>query len=224
MKNNIISFAVGLLIMFLLMKKCDNGTTTVSIPEKKGKFEAVKPKHKKIAIKQADKVSNSTPLKNSTYAKNAQVQIARLKSMYNFSQNEIDSLLNENAVLTSELTNLKVPDTIVKEIEKKLSLKEFSQTFEDSIIKADVTGIVVGEVKKLALNYTRKEMLGQIKKPVIIMLGASAGINKELNKGVVQANAIYQNRKNKQFTVSYLRVNNQQYYMAGVNVPVFKIK
>lgn len=56
------------------------------------------------------------------------------------------------------------------------------------------------------------------------MLGASAGINKELNKGVVQANAVYQNRKNKQFTASYLRVDNQQYCLAGVNVPIFRIK
>ena len=144
--------------------------------------------------------------------------------MYNFSQSEIDSLLNENAVLTSELTNLKVPDTIVKEIEKKLSLKEFSQTFEDSIIKADVTGLVSGTVERIALNYTTKKQSVHIKSPIVILLGASAGINKELNKGVVQANAIYQNRKNKQFTASYLRLDNQQYYMVGVNVPVFRIK
>lgn len=208
------------------MKKCDNGTTTtVSIPEKKGKFEAVKPKHKTIEIKQSDKWSNSTTLKNGQkLSKNDKSEIARLKSMYNFSQNEIDSLLNENAVLTSELTNLKVPDTIVKEIEKKLSLKEFSQTFEDSIIKADVTGLVSGTVERLALNYTTKKQSVHIKNPIVIMLGASAGINKELNKGVVQANAIYQNRKNKQFTVSFLRVDNQQYYLAGVNIPVFRIK
>ena len=223
MKNNIISFAVGLLIMFLLMKKCDNRTTTVSIPEKKGKFEAVKPKHKAIEIK---KIDNSVGVATTKKTRGAvyQSEIARLKSMYNFSQNEIDSLLNENAVLTSELTNLKVPDTIVKEIEKKLSLKEFSQTFEDSIIKADVTGLVSGEVKRLALNYTTKKQSVSVKKPIVIMLGASAGINKELNKGVVQANAVYQNRKNKQFTASYLRVDNQQYCLAGVNVPIFRIK
>lgn len=219
MKNNIISFAVGLLIMFLLMKKCDNGTTTVSIPEKKGKFEAVKPKHDTIILTKIVKLKNGQNL-----SKNDKSEIARMKSMYNFSQNEIDSLLNENAVLTSELTNLKVPDTIVKEIEKKLSLKEFSKTFEDSILKADVTGLVSGKVERLALNYTTKKQSVHIKNPIVIMLGASAGINKELNKGVVQANAIYQNRKNKQFTVSFLRADNQQYYLAGVNVPVFRIK
>lgn len=219
MKNNIISFAVGLLIMFLLMKKCDNGKTTVSIPEKKGKFEAVKPKHDTIILTKNVKLKNGQNL-----SKNDKSEIARLKSMYNFSQSEIDSLLNENAVLTSELTNLKVPDTIVKEIEKKLSLKEFSQTFEDSIIKADVTGLVSGTVERIALNYTTKKQSVHIKSPIVILLGASAGINKELNKGVVQANAIYQNRKNKQFTASYLRLDNQQYYMVGVNVPVFRIK
>ena len=219
MKNNIISFAVGLLIMFLLMKKCDNGTTTVSIPEKKGKFEAAKPIHDTILLTKNVKLKNVQKL-----SKNDKSEIARLKSMYNFSQNEIDSLLNENAVLTSQLTNLKVPDTIVKEIEKKLSLKEFSQTFDDSIIKADVTGLVSGTVERLALNYTTKKQSLPIKNPIVIMLGAGLGTNKELNKGVVQGNLIYQNRKNKQFTASYLRVDNQQYYMAGINVPVFKIK
>lgn len=216
MKNNIISFSAGLLIMFLCMKQCDNGTTTVSTPERKGKLSAVKPVHKEVKV---------TPLKNGQkLSKNDKSEIARLKSMYNFSQNEIDSLLNENAVLTSQLTNLKVPDTIVKEIEAKLSLKEFSQTFEDSVVKIDALGLVSGVVQRLALNYTVKKQSVQIKNPIVIMLGASAGINKELNKGVVQANAIYQNRKQKQFTVSYLRVDNQQYYLAGVNVPVFRIK
>ena len=218
MKNNIISFGVGLLIMFLLMKQCDNGTTTVSIPERKGKFEAVKPTHKEV------KWSNSTTLKNGQkLSKNDKSEIARLKSMYNFSQAEIDSLLNENAVLTSELTNLKIPDTIVKEIEAKLSLKEFSQTLEDSIVKIDALGLVSGVVQKLALNYTVKKTFGQTKNPIVILAGASVGINKELNQGVIQGNIIYQNRKNKQFTASYLRVDNQQYYMAGVNVPILKI-
>ena len=214
MKNNIISFSAGLLIMFLFMKKCDSGTTTVSIPEKKGTFEAVKPTHKEV-----------TPLKiGQKLSKNDKSEIARLKSMYNFSQNEIDSLLNENAVLTSQLTNLKVPDTIVKEIEAKLSLKEFSQTFEDSVVKIDALGLVSGVVQRLALNYTVKKQSVQIKNPIVILAGASVGINKELNQGSIQGNLILQNRKNKQFTASYLRVENQQYYMVGVNVPIFKIK
>lgn len=202
--------------MFLLMKQCDNGTTTVSIPERKGKFEAVTPTHKEVKV---------TPLKNGQkLSKNDKSEIARLKSMYNFSQNEIDSLLNENAVLTSQLTNLKVPDTIVKEIEAKLSLKEFSQTFEDSVVKIDALGLVSGVVQRLALNYTVKKQSVQIKNPIVILAGASVGINKELNQGAIQGNLILQNRKNKQFTASYLRVENQQYYMVGVNVPIFKIK
>jgi len=213
MTKNIIYFALGVVMAFLLIKGCDNGNTTVSIPERKGRFDAIKPKHKDL----------SPQLKNEQkLSKNDKSKWLKKDQENKDFQKIIDSLLAENIVITEKFEKSNDQEK-TKMFEKNMALKEFSQTFDDSIIEAEVNGIVAGEVKAIALNYKTKKQSITVKKPIMILVGASVGTNKELNQGIVQGNLIYQNRKNKQFTMNYVKVENQEYYLVGVNIPIFTI-
>lgn len=214
MKNNIISFAVGLLIMFLLMKKCDNGTTTVSIPEKKGKFEAVKPKHDTIILTKIVKLKNGQNL-----SKNDKSEIERLKAMYNFSQAQIDSL-----IILSEMDNrmfTMVNDSLEQVLKERLALREFSQNFDDDNINAVVSGVSSGIVHKVKLDYTTKEKKMEVRQPILILGGVTVGATKNFDKNVISARAGVQLRNGKQLEVG---LDTEQRILVGVKAPIFKIK
>lgn len=209
MKNYIISFGVGLLIMFLFMKKCDSGTTTVSIPEKKGTFEAVKPTHKEV-----------TPLKiGQKLSKNDKSEIERLKAMYNFSQAQIDSL-----IILSEMDNrmfTMVNDSLEQVLKERLALREFSQNFDDDNINAVVSGVSSGIVHKVKLDYTTKEKKMEVRQPILILGGVTVGATKSFDKNVISTSAGVQLRNGKQLEVG---LDTEQRILVGVKAPIFKIK
>jgi hypothetical protein len=146
-----------------------------------------------------------------------------LKKLYKFSQAEIDSLLAETDRFNDFAMG--VHDSLQAEIKKLIALKEFNQPFEDTSVKIDVSGVVRGDIKRMKIDYKVKPIEFTQKTVVFrTLIGASIGINKELNQGVISANLGFQNKKGNLFTIQAMQVDNQTYFLTGVNFSLFKVE
>lgn len=202
-----------LLSLFLLLKTCEsNETITATIPEKKGKFEAVKPNHEPIG--------NIEQFKKPTIRKNLS-NADKSKKEIDFLQSEIDALLQENKTLIDNFS--KAPDTVKKtEYAKAIQLNEFSQTYNDSLVNIKAKGLVRGTVEKLGFEYKIKEQKIKlpIKKKIGVYLGSEIGINKDLNQFTYKANLGIQNKKGNIYRASYQRINNQDFGLIGFDLKI----
>jgi len=118
-----------------------------------------------------------------------------------------------------------VHDSLQAEIKNLIALKEFNQPFEDTVVKIDVSGVVRGDIKRMKINYKVKPIEFTQKTVVFrTLIGASIGINKELNQGVISANLGFQNKKGNLFTIQAMQVDNQTYFLTGVNFSLFKVE
>lgn len=203
-------FILGMALMYFLSGNCKGEQQTVSVPEVKGTFKAEKPEQKKILIK----AKNGQKL-----SKKDNSEIERLKSMYNFSQQQIDSLL-----ILSEMDNrmfAMLNDSLAQVIKERTALREFKQTFDNDTINATVSGIASGIVHKVKLDYTIKKRKIPVKSPILIMGGVTVGATKNFDKNVISATAGVQLRNGKQLEVG---VDTEQRILVGVKAPIFKIK
>jgi hypothetical protein len=194
-------------LMYFLMSNCEDKRKTTTIYKTKeiiGEIPAAKVIEKPIYI--SDKS-----------------EINRLKNLYNFSQSEIDSLLAETDRFNDFAMG--VHDSLQAEIKKLIALKEFNQPFEDTVVKIDVSGVVRGDIKRMKIDYKIKPIEFTQKTVVFrTLIGASIGINKELNQGVISANLGFQNKKGNLFTIQAMQVDNQTYFLSGVNFSLFKVE
>jgi hypothetical protein len=194
-------------LMYFLMSNCEDKAKPTTIYKTKEIIGKIPPAE---VIEKPIYISNKS-------------EVNRLKKLYNFSQAEIDSLEAQNDRLNEFAIG--IHDSLQNEIKNLIALKEFSQTFEDTVVKIDVSGVVRGEVKKVKVDYKVKP-IGFTQKTVVFrtLIGASIGINKELNQGVISANLGLQNKKGNLFTVQALQVDNQTYFLSGVNFSLFKVE
>lgn len=204
----IFHFAIG------WFKGCSSGTKnketqTITIPAVAGKFESKKPESKPLEIVQK-------PIKE--VRKDGTVYI----------QNPLNErLFKENEQLKSDFAALKSDSSKQKIYEKAIELKAFSSKFENDDILININGTVRGEVQEITPSYTIKERKTEVvaKQTVFrFLVGASVGINKDLNQGVYELNLNFQNRKGDMISAEYLRVNNQDFGMVGVKKSIFNIK
>jgi hypothetical protein len=207
LKTHTIVLLFGMALMCFLMSNCEDKrkpTTIYKTKEIKGEIPPAEIIEKPIYI--TDKS-----------------EINRLKKLYNFSQSEIDSLLAETDRFNDFAMG--VHDSLQAEIKNLMALKEFNQPFEDTVVKIDVSGVVRGDIKRMKINYKVKPIEFTQKTVVFrTLIGASIGINKELNQGVISANLGFQNKKGNLFTVQALQVDNQTYFLTGVNFSLFKVE
>lgn len=199
----------GLFIALLLsLKVCQKNNKSMTIPEIKGKFEAVKPKNEPIG--------NSEQFKKSNFGKNLS------KKEIDFAQSEINRLLQENENLINHFS--KLPDTIkITEYAKVIELNKFSQTYDDSLVNIKTFGIARGTVEKLGFEYIIKKQKVTIpdKNRIGIYLGSEIGTNKDLNQFTYKANLGVQNKKGNIYRVSYQRIANDNYGLIGVDFRLF---
>ncbi len=94
-----------------------------------------------------------------------------------------------------------------------IQLKRFDKTFENDNFKANVKGIVQGEVKELQLDYEIKKVPEKVVK---FRLLAGLGINTD----AVNANLGFQNKKGSIFEVGY---DTEKRINIGYKVSLFKI-
>jgi hypothetical protein len=207
LKTHTIVLLFGMALMYFLMSNCEDTPKERVVYKTKeiiGKIPAAEVIEKPIYI--SDKS-----------------EINRLKKLYNFSQAEIDSLLAETDRFNDFAMG--VHDSLQAEIKNLISLKEFNQLFEDTAVKIDVSGVVRGDIKRMKIDYKVKPIEFTQKTVVFrTLIGASIGINKELNQGVISANLGFQNKKGNLFTIQAMQVDNQTYFLTGVNFSLFKVE
>ena len=207
LKSHTIVLLFGMALMYFLMSNCEDTPKERVVYKTKeiiGKIPAAEVIEKPIYI--SDKS-----------------EINRLKKLQNFSQAEIDSLLAETDRFNDFAMG--VHDSLQAEIKNLIALKEFNQPFEDTVVKIDVSGVVRGDIKRMKINYKVKPIEFTQKTVVFrTLIGASIGINKELNQGVISANLGFQNKKGNLFTIQAMQVDNQTYFLTGVNFSLFKVE
>ena len=187
-----------LLFAILWFRGCSH--TSAIVTETKGVFAPQKP--------------NLVPLENGNIQKSVSTPI--IKQV----ENPINAqLLAENISLKTDFA--KASDTIKKlKYSKAIQLNNFSSTFEDSLVKIDINGIVQGDVKQITPTYTIKQI--PQKETVFRLLGGlEIGNNKQLSNPLFKANLGFQNRKGNVISVSY--DNNKNFYL-GYHFSIFDIK
>lgn len=136
------------------------------------------------------------------------------KEVIVYKNNEINKeLALENYNLQIAYINAK--DSLEKEklYKSAIELKSFNQPFENDNFKANIKGIVQGEVKELQLDYEIKKVPEKVVK---FRLLAGLGINTD----AVNANLGFQNKKGGILEVGY---DTQKRINIGYKVSLFKI-
>jgi ATP-dependent Lon protease len=226
--ENIKSLIIGflLLIIFFQYKSCNSEKTEiVEIPEIKGKFEAVKPKHSAIELTDHIVDVNKKVLGKKVNAKASDY----LQKEYDFSKKEIERMAKEIAEIEALADSLAFSEYLAIEEKNKLvellkqcnKLNEFCQDFNDENIIANVSGIVFkNEVQKLKLDYTIKPR--QIEKAVMkgLFVGGEFGSNKDLDQFTYKIDLEYL-YKNKIYKTAYQRFGNEDFFLVGGSVKLF---
>ena len=198
------------IVIFSFFKRCDNKEITVTIPEKKGSFQTAVVENKPVTnetVKYLTKFVKSNPDNKEN----------------EFLQSEITRLLAENEKISSSYQNAN--DSLKQALyDKAIQLNIYSKTFEDTVVKIDISGLVRGEVQTMISNYTVKEQKVKItqKETVFrVLAGGEIGNNTSLSNPIFKANLMLQNSKGNIFSGSY-DVNGNFY--AGYNFSILNIK
>jgi hypothetical protein len=215
MKKALPYIIISVLVIILFCQNCtgEKSVKKVVVPEVKGSFSAVIPDTQFIEI----------PVK---YTVKDNAEINRLKRLYNFSQSEIDTILKENEISDS-IAN-KTTDSLTKVIVAMAKYQEFSYLFENDTLKATVSGLAKGPVKRLAIPefIMKKRTLEVPEKQVVarFLAGGEVGVNKELNQGTWKINLTVQDKSNNLWSGSFQKIANQDYFLAGFQKSIFTIK
>ena len=144
----------------------------------------------------------------------SEIKIVKGKEIIVYKNNEINKeLALENYNLQIAYINAK--DSLEREklYKTAIELKSFNQPFENDNFKANIKGIVQGEVKELQLDYEIKKVPEKVVK---FRLLAGLGINTD----AVNANLGFQNKKGGILEVGY---DTQKHINIGYKVSLFKI-
>jgi hypothetical protein len=213
-KDFILSAVIVVLAILLFFKDCKgNGktTTTVTIPEVKGKFEAVKPEQKPLAENELSKIDKKTFGQNLS------------KKELEYWKAEAERLFKENQEMDQAFMNAN--DSLQQLLYKNaITIKAFNHTFDNDTLSATVTGLVRGEVQKIKLDYTIKERKIEVKQKEVffrMLAGVEVGNTKQFNDFAVKANVGFQNKKGSILTFA---ADTEQRFYVGYNFSVFAIK
>lgn len=136
--------------------------------------------------------------------------------------NELEDKLYDFKLENDSLKNnfKSLPDTIkVIEYSKAIQLKLFEKTFEEDFFKAQVNGVVQGDVKDLGFSYEIK------KQPILttkfrLLGGLGIANTLQLDKPLFNANLGFQNKKGNILRVGY---DSDSRILVGYDFSIFKI-
>jgi hypothetical protein len=187
------------LFIVLFMRGCSGSEIPINSKPISKTFESSKPTHTII--------TDTVVL--TKYVKSDKSNVQYIEQL----KDKIYNIQYSNDSLVANFKN--VHDTIkIKEYEKATQLNLFDKTFEDNFIKADINGVVQGEVKDLGFTYTRKpQPIPQVKFRLLAGLGIST--NQSLN-----ASLGFQNSKGSILEVGY---DTNRNFNLGYKVSLFKI-
>ncbi|MFH6944624.1 hypothetical protein [Flavobacterium sp. FlaQc-50] len=200
-----------LFILLLWFNGCSNDVTTVKVmvPAVVGKLESKKPESKPLEIKQ-------TPI--SEVKKDGLVYV----------ENPLNKkLLAENVQLKADFEKLKSDSLKSKAYGKAIEINSFSYKSEDKYLKLKIDGLVRGEVQELTPTYELKEreVEAAAKETYLrVLIGASLGINTDLDRGVYKFDIDFQNKKGDIFSAEYMRVNGLDFGVVGIKKSILNLK
>lgn len=215
MKTHLIYLTIIAIILMMTCNGNNNGKDiTFKTKEVRGGFEMVKPKQTEI-------VASGEKSINTGLAKDYNGQKA-----YNVANTKNDSintkLLAENEALIKAFATYTDSVKQAKYLEA-ISLKDFSQTFNDTSLTVNVFGKVRGEVIGIGMNYTIKpQTINAALKHYAIFGGVNIASNVQLDKVGVMPSLSYLNAKGMLFTAGKDIICNDC-YMAGLQTRIFSI-
>jgi hypothetical protein len=190
-KENIKTFIIAILLIFIWFDGCKENKP---IPTK-GTFKT-------------DTIVKHIPIKGET-------KIVKGKEVIVYKNNEINKeLAEENYNLQIAYINAK--DSLEKEklYKNAIELKSFSNDFENDNFKANVSGIVQGEVKSLQLDYEIKKVPTKETK-FRMLLGVGVALK------AVDLNVGFQNAKGNLLEIGY---DTEKNIRIGYKQSIFSIK
>lgn len=195
-----------LIIALILFKSCEKEveSVVVVVPEKKGKFDPVKPKHTPLVVYDTIKIPGKKIL---------------VQSPIN------DLLLRENEELKKEFREA---DSINKELmhNKAIQLNRFNHILSDDFVSIDFSGIVRGEIQEISTSYTLKERKEKVeikhKETYLRILGGvEFGNRKQFDDFKIKGNLMIQDKKGNIYTGSF---DTEQTFWIGINKTLFDLK
>jgi len=209
MKTHLIYLTIIAIILMMTCNGNNNGKDiTFKTKEVKGGFEMAKPKQKEISqiiINNVPNKDNSRVQRNFAHEKNDSINTKLLA--------ENEALIKAFATYTDSVKQAKYNEAI--------SLKDFSQTFNDTSLTVNVFGKVRGEVIGIGMNYTIKpQTINTTLKQYTVFLGVNTVSNPSFSNTAVLP------------TISYLNANgllisggkdllSKDGYMVGVSKSVW---
>jgi hypothetical protein len=201
----------ALVVVIFLQNSCEPNPSkaqSIVIPEKEGKSPITKPEQVVI-----------TPKKPVVIPKGNKSQ-----EEINFLQNQIDSLLKQNADMEEAFAN--ETDSLKQELyNKAIALRLYENKFSDDDVEINATGVVRGEIQSMIFEYKikAKTIEAPAEKEVTFRLmgGVEFGNTLEFDSFLVKGNLGFQNKKGNIFTASF---DTEQRIWVGYNASIFRIK
>jgi hypothetical protein len=211
MKNISIGFIIGVIVMAFLYKSCNNKQTqTITIPETISDFETktdiantpISSKDLKPIIKEVPKW-----YKDTRTDKELKQQLSEQEKRLKLYEEEISHAIDFFQFQDS-LTKAK----LYAECNK---LNSFSETFEDSLSKLTLKGIVQGKLKEIKpyLLIKKREVNLPLKKNRLFSLSAGIGGNFTSTIPVYTFGVGYKN-----FEFDFLKIDNQNFGTAKYRI------
>lgn len=209
-RETILIILLAIALFFLWDAKCSGSGNKITLKTKevKGGFEMAKPKQTEIINgTQIDAIEKNSVSAENAHTKNDSINTKLLA--------ENEALIKAFATYTDSVKQSKYLEAI--------SLKDFSQTFNDTSLTVNVFGKVRGEVIGIGMNYTIKpQTINATLKHYAIFGGVNTVYNVQLNKFGVMPSLSYLNAKGMLFTAGKDIICNDC-YMAGLQIRIFSI-
>ena len=180
-RETILIILLAIALFFLWDAKCSGSGNKITLKTKevKGGFEMVKPKQTEITQSLINNVPNkdNSRVQNSfAHEKNDSINTKLLA--------ENEALIKAFATYTDSVKQAKYNEAI--------SLKDFSQTFNDTSLTVNVFGKVRGEVIGIGLDYTIKPQTVKAQlKQYLLLGGVNMRYNGQFNKSGIDAQLDY---------------------------------
>ncbi|HET8885246.1 MAG TPA: hypothetical protein VFM70_02730 [Salinimicrobium sp.] len=203
---------IAVLLAIIFFKGCDKEKDVqiieVEVPAVSGKFDPEKPKHEDAM----DPVEVKW--------KNRFIKVANPVN---------DSLASAYRELKEKYTSDSLELERYKMYLEAIQIRQFSQTFEDDYLTANISGEVQGDVRSVGFDYTIKPRKIKAEVPIKetvfrLLVGAEIGNNTELSDFNYKLNIGLQNVNGDIFRGGYARQFSTDYIWVGYDHSLFRIR
>lgn len=195
---------IAILLLILFFKGCgkEKESITVTFPEVKSEF----------------------PKQEPMYIPRPEISVIKLQGRDIPMQNPVnDSLLREFRKVIQERDSIKA----ILMYADLAQYRKFRNVFEDDHIKIVAEGEVLGYLGWLKPTYTIKERTIEQEIPktsLRFLAGFELGANEAMDAFPLKLNLSMQNAKGNILSASFMRLNNENYYLGGYQFSILNLK